>query len=180
VSSLICIAGGIASGKTTLAEALERALPDSVRLAFGDVVRSRAVAEGKELTRSNLQDIGLQLVAEGWQTFVNELLQALNGEPDVLIVEGIRHREAVGALRDRFPKRELLLVYLVVGNDQQRRRLAQIGETEGALDHNIEQDVDVLRAIADLVVQAEYPTDELVRLVRQRVDHSVGEVRVDL
>ena len=49
MSWLICIGGGIASGKTTLAKALKEALPDSVRLAFGDVVRLRALAEGRRV-----------------------------------------------------------------------------------------------------------------------------------
>lgn len=170
MSWLICIGGGIASGKTTLADALQAALPDSVRLAFGEVVRRRVFAEGREPTRQNLQDTGSQLIAEGWLAFVCELLRYLKSDPEVLIVEGVRHREAVDKLHDRLPMRELLLIYLEVGSDQRRQRLAQIGEAEGALDHDVERDVSALSATADLIVTTEQPTDELVRIVRQRVE----------
>lgn len=172
MSWLICISGGIASGKTTLASALAAALPDSVRLAFGDVVRRRVVAEGCEPTRRNLQDTGLQLIAEGWQVFVNELLKYIKGDPEVLIVEGIRHREAVDALRNRLPTREFLLVYLEVSNDQRQQRIAQTGDTDDALDHEVERDVDVLCSTADLIVRSEQPIDELVQLVRERIEGS--------
>lgn len=170
MSWLICIGGGIASGKTTLAKALKEALPDSVRLAFGDVVRLRALAEGREPTRQNLQDAGLRLIAEGWPAFVNDLLRHFKNDPEVLIVEGIRHREAVDVLHERLPMRQLLLVYLEVGGDQRRKRLAQIGEAERILNHDVERAVSALRTTADLVLSTDQSTDELVRLVHQLVE----------
>lgn len=170
MSWLICIGGGIASGKTTLAEALQATLPDSEWLTFSEVVRRRVLGEGRELTRQNLQDAGLQLISEGWSSFIDELLRYVKGEPEVLIVEGIRHQEAVDALQGRLPMRELLLVYLDIDRNQRRQRLAHIGEAEGALDHQVERDVNALRATADLVVAGEQPTDEIVWLVRQRVE----------
>jgi dephospho-CoA kinase len=170
VSWLICIGGGIASGKTTTAEALQASLPGSARLAFGEVVRRRVLGEGREPTRQNLQDTGLQLIAEGWPSFIDELLRYVEGEPEFLIVEGVRHQEAVNALHDRLPTRELLLVYLEVDCDQRRQRLAHIGEANDTLDHDVERDVSALRTTADLVVTTEQPTDELVQLVRQRVE----------
>lgn len=167
---LICLGGGIASGKTTLAEALQVTLPSSARLAFGDVVRRRALTAEREPTRQNLQEIGLQLIAEGWPTFVDDLLSDLTSDPKVLIVEGIRHREAVDALTERLPTRKLLLIYVEVDSDQQRQRLAGLGEAEGAIDHEVERDVGDLRATADLVVSTEQPVEELVARVRQVIE----------
>jgi dephospho-CoA kinase len=170
VTWLICLGGGIASGKTTLAEALQVALPGSARLAFGDVVRRHALTAECEPTRQNLQDMGLQLIAEGWSLFVNDLLSGLTSDPEVLIVEGIRHQEAVDALTEQLPTRKLLLVYLEVGSDQQRQRMACLGETEGATGHDVERNVDDLRATADLVVSTGQPVEELVASVRQIVE----------
>ena len=83
---LICLSGSIASGKTTLAEALQVAFPCSARLAFGDVVRRRVLIAKREPTRRNLQDMGLQLIAEGWSPFVDDLLSDFTIDPEVLIV----------------------------------------------------------------------------------------------
>jgi hypothetical protein len=170
VTWLICLSGGIASGKTTLAEALQVAFPGSARLSFGDVVRRRALAAECEPTRQNLQDMGLQLIAEGWPLFVNDLLSGLTSDPEVLIVEGIRHQEAVDALTERLPTRKLLLVYLDVGSDQQRQRMACLGETEGVTGHDVERNVDDLRATADLAASTEQPVEELVARVCQIVE----------
>lgn len=167
---LICLGGGIASGKTTLAEALQVALLGSARLAFGDVVRRRALAAEREPTRQNLQDMGLQLITEGWSTFVDDLLSDLTSDPEVLIVEGIRHQEAVNALTERLPTRKLLLIYLEVDSHQQRQRLACLGEDEGATKHDVERDVGDLRATADLIVSTQQPVEELVATVRQIVE----------
>lgn len=167
---LICLAGGIASGKTTLAEALQGTLPSSARLAFGDVVRRRALTAERELTRQNLQEIGLQLIAEGCSTFVDDLLSDLISDPEVLIVEGIRHQEAVDALAERLPTRTLLLIYLEVNSDQQRQRLAGLGEAEGVIDHEVERDVGDLRAAADLILSTARPVEELVARVRRMVE----------
>lgn len=167
MSWLICLSGSIASGKTTLAEALEVAFPCSARLAFGDVVRRRVLIAKCEPTRRNLQDMGLQLIAEGWSQFVDDLLSDLTTDPEVLIVEGIRHQEAVNALTERLPTRKLLLIYVEVGREQQRQRLARLGETQGATMHDVERDVDLLRSIADLVVSTEQPVDKLVDRVCQ-------------
>jgi hypothetical protein len=88
----------------------------------------------------------------------------------VLIVEGIRHREAVDVLHERLPMRQLLLVYLEIGGDQRRKRLAQIGEAERILNHEVERAVSALRTTADLVLSTDQSTDELVRLVHQLVE----------
>lgn len=167
---LICLSGGIASGKTTLAEALQVAFPGSALLSFGDVVRRRILTAKREPTRQNLQEMGLQLIAEGWSTFVDDLLSDLTSDPEVLIVEGIRHQEAIDALSERLPTRKLLLIYLEVCEDQQRHRLACLGETEGALSHDVERDVGDLHATAGLVVSTEQPVEELVVRVRQIVE----------
>jgi dephospho-CoA kinase len=159
---LICLAGGIASGKTTLAGALHAALPDSALLAFGDVVRRRARAAHSEPTRQDLQDTGLRLIGEGWPAFVNELLLEFEGDSSVLIVEGVRHREAVDALRERLHKRRLLLIYIEVSYDQRRERLTRRAESEQALIHDVERDVESLHAIADLVVGTHQPLEDLV------------------
>lgn len=170
---LICLGGGIASGKTTLAEALQMVFPGSARLAFGDVVRRRVLTAKREPTRQNLQDAGLQLIAEGWSLFVDDLLSDLASDPEVLIVEGIRHQEAVDALTGRLPTRKLLLIYVEVGSEQRRQRLACLGENESVIGHDVERDVGGLRATSDLVVSTEQPVEKLVDQVCQIVECQV-------
>jgi len=176
VNWLICIAGEVASGKTALAAALHAALPGSVRLAFGDVVRRRAAAAGLVPTRRNLQDVGLQLIAAGWTAFVDELISGLDDGPgddlDVVVVEGIRHQEAVDALRERLRPQQCLLVYLNITDEQRRQRLAARVEAESSLRHEVEQHAAALRDTADLVLSGTQPADVLVRQVLERLPNT--------
>lgn len=168
---LICLAGCIASGKTTLADALHAALPGSVRLAFGDVVRRRASAVRRDPTRQELQETGLQLIREGWPAFIDELLSGLECDPPTLIVEGVRHREAVDALREYLPEWRLFLVYVEAPDDQRRQRLVQRAEQEQALSHEVERGVEALRAVADLMLPSDRPADELVARIQRQLNY---------
>jgi dephospho-CoA kinase len=138
VSALICLAGGIASGKTTVTQELAVALPNCSVRSFGDVVRSQARAEGLPLDRATLQAIGLRLIAAGWCAFVDELVAELPPDAEVLIVDGVRHREAVDELRRRFPDAALRLVYLYADEATVRARLHERGDEPAALLHQVE------------------------------------------
>lgn len=62
MKAVICLSGGIASGKTTVAHALAEHFPSVAVRSFGDVVRNQARSQGKVLDRATLQAVGLSLV----------------------------------------------------------------------------------------------------------------------
>ena len=153
--SMLCLAGGIASGKTTLARGLHEAVPGSGVVSFGDVVRRRVAELGLSQDRASLQRVGEQLIAAGWSTFVAALLRDVEPGSNLLIVDGVRHVEALDALRAAVPQVPQRLVYVAVEEAVQRRRLAARGESVEALAHPMEQNLDTLRARADLVVASD-------------------------
>lgn len=91
---MVCVAGEIASGKTTFARGLAEAIPDSHVRSFGDVVRREAQYRAMSSERESLQAVGLQLIEAGWPSFVDKLLSDLPSDISTLVVDGIRHREA--------------------------------------------------------------------------------------
>src|SRR5437763_1046014 len=106
---LLCLAGEIASGKSTLANGLVAARPNAARVGLGDVARRRLADACLELRRPNLQDMGERLVAEGWPEFVALVAAEVKADPEALIVDGIRHVAALDALRAQFPHRKSAL-----------------------------------------------------------------------
>jgi dephospho-CoA kinase len=152
VTTVVCLAGGIASGKTTLAHALTERWPNSSVRSFGDVVRRRARAEGLPLDRSSLQEVGLRLIAEGWPAFVGQLLADLPPDTDLLIIDGVRHSEAVDALRQRLPDCAFLVAYLQADQAAIQSRLAQRGESDGAPAHPVEASLPEVARLADVVI----------------------------
>lgn len=138
VRAVVCLAGGIASGKTTVAQALVTMWPNASMRSFGDVVRRRVRAAGLSVERATLQDTGLRLIAEGWAVFVDELVVDLPLDADVLIVDGMRHVEAVEELRRRFPEVPVGLIYLRADEASVRERLGVRGESREMLGHQVE------------------------------------------
>jgi molybdopterin-guanine dinucleotide biosynthesis protein len=167
--AIICIAGGIASGKSTLAEALVGHLQNAAVRSFGDVVRNRAREEGRPLDRATLQDVGLSLIGDGWPSFADALLEDLPQPVDYLVVEGVRHREAVDEIASRHLSEKLLTVYLQVDHPVQSTRQQGRGEPLIASEHPVESSLDQARAAADLIIDGSRPTQDIVSEVVRRL-----------
>jgi dephospho-CoA kinase len=170
VNTIICLAGGIASGKTTLAQALIDRWPDSAIRSFGNVVRDRARADGLPLERASLQQVGARLIAQGWRAFCDRLLADFPTELDVLIIEGIRHAEPVYDLRRRYPAAPVYVVLLRPPPEVVARRLAKRGETTGVRDHTVESEAEHVAMLADLIVDTTRPVTETVEEVHHLIN----------
>jgi dephospho-CoA kinase len=159
--AVICLSCGVASGKTTVAQALAKHLPNAAVRSFGDVVRHRARSQGKPLDRATLQAVGLALVDAGWQSFVDALLDDAPQSISVLIVEGIRHFEAVEELRRRHLSDTFLTVYLKVEAQVQEKRLKERGESLASRGHAVESFLPQVEAGTDLVINGALPPSEI-------------------
>lgn len=173
--SIICVSGRIASGKTTVAQALAATWPNSSVRSFGDVVRRRAENEGLSVDRATLQELGLRLVAQGWPVFVSELLNDLPSDTDVLIVDGVRHVEPTVELRQRFPTLPVRLVFLDADDVTVCQRLAARGESTNALAHAVESDLQRVAMVADLVVGTSQPIANVVARIVGQMNPSTHE-----
>jgi dephospho-CoA kinase len=165
---VLAFSGKIASGKSTLSAEVAKAL-DWKRASFGEYVRIVAKSLGLEPSREVLQDIGASLVKNP-EEFCRAMLAHYgwqSGEP--LVIDGVRHREIMEALRRIVAPLELRLVYLDISDEQRRERLVReedvgpdkISKVEA---HPTEKQVsEVLPGIADLRVSADRPVADLVR-----------------
>jgi dephospho-CoA kinase len=165
MTAVVCLSGEIASGKTTVAQALAEQLSDVAVRSFGDVVRNRARSQGKPLDRATLQATGLELVAAGWKSFVDALLEDVSPSVSVLVVEGIRHREAIEELQRRFSGDSFVTVFLKLEPAAQRNRLERRGESLAGRDHAIEASLPEVEALADLVIDGAQPLLNTMRTI---------------
>jgi dephospho-CoA kinase len=161
VKAIICLSGDIASGKTTVAQALAERFPSVAVRSFGEVVRQQARRQGKSLGRATLQAVGLSLVQAGWPAFVDALLEDVPQSFDVLIVDGIRHVEAVDELRRRHVSGRFLTVYLTVAPATQEQRLRERGESLSSRGHIVESSLPEVEASADVVIDSMLPLAEI-------------------
>lgn len=166
--AVICVAGGIASGKTTLAQTLAATWLNSSVCSFGDVVRRHTQAAGLLLDRSTLQETGLRLIASGWSTFVDELLVDVPSDVHVLVVDGVRHVEPVNELRRRFSHALVSVVYLMTDETTLRRRFAERHEPYDTRRHHVESSLEAVAAIADLTIDTCLPPETIEIIVRKK------------
>lgn len=173
----IGISGGIGSGKTTLAEDLARAL-NCPLVSFGRYVKAVAAERGLGTDRETLQALGEALIAEqGWNGFVRSALASAGWASGDVVVEGIRHKEVVGALREALASVPFCHVFVEATTEARAERVEEReGITAASLarleQHSTERQVSSLRDAADLLVRGDaLPADnvqQVLKYVRSR------------
>ena len=166
---VLSFAGSIASGKSTLSIEAASSLGWS-RISFGDYVRTVARRQGLGESRKVLQAVGASLINQGMEQFCRSVLAQVNwefGQP--LVVDGIRHAEAIDTLRRLVAPLELVLVFIAANELTREARLIHRGlnhhERQQQIEaHSTEVQVQtVLPGIADLTVDSTQKTEELVK-----------------
>lgn len=174
-SATICFAGRIGSGKTTISGAVADSL-NWPRVSFGDYVRMIAKNRGLDSdSRDTLRTVGEQLIStEGWDRFCKNVLDYGGWIPGSgVVVDGIRHAEALANIRritDRVPT---FLVFLDLGTSDVFTRARQAGKGIGGCGvpehHSTEsQVIEVLPSLADIVLSSDDPIDDLVGYVKAK------------
>lgn len=166
VNPVIGLSGQLGSGKSSLASILaERS--SWQRAAFGDYLRHLANQRGLETDRVSLQQLGEEQIALGWDAFCSAVLNHFEWRPGRgLVVDGIRHVDAVRTLNRLMYPQRLFLVHLAIDEEIRHGRLALRDGTQAFLmsveEHTTEADVkDALPRAADMVVDAARPVELL-------------------
>ena len=166
---IICLAGPRASGKSTTAKCLASFLGWR-SFSFGDYVRK--VAKERGLDPQDLlvlQNIGSELIEMGWDNFCQNLLTFYGYNNENVIIDGIRHVQAVNTLSSITQSR-VFLVYLDVPETVQNERIQHRyrGEYEGHENHDVEKQVkSEVREKADFIINAEIPPEEVTQSIIQ-------------
>jgi len=169
------VSGRIGSGKTTLAHALAERLACS-HASFGQYVRS--VAEGRRLDsedRRVLQDLGEELIAGGWESFCGAVLQSAGYSDGSVVVDGIRHTEAIDTMSRILDPLPWRLVAIDIDQGMRSKRLREGGidmdDVRRAEAHPNEREVDAVLRRADYTISGDLrideAADEVLRLLRE-------------
>ena len=167
-SIILAFSGGIGSGKTTLSKEVSTLL-NWKRISFGDYVRAVAIERGIDNnSREKLQELGESLIEKGWDAFCNGLLKKYQWKSDeCLVIDGIRHKEAIDTLRKiTFPSKVFLIFISLDFKNRQQRLLEngnkQINDLRRFDSHSTETQVSsVLSQTSDLILDGNMGIDEL-------------------
>jgi adenylate kinase family enzyme len=146
----LALSGDMASGKSSVASLLSARYGYAIG-SFGQLIRREAKRRHLGQDRRTLQALGQELLADlGAVGLVDELLATVQ-EP--VVIDGVRHIEVLAALRERLP--ELLACYLSASAGTLDERWSDRGDDCDRVEasrHATEQELDALRAGADIVL----------------------------
>lgn len=173
-SLILTFSGPIGSGKSTLSMGVAQSLGWKYA-SFGDYVRELASQRGVGKSREALQHLGASLIEEeGWDNFCRSVLAQVDwAAGQHVVLDGIRHVEALDSLREITKPSELFLVSIALSELELEARqsrgevfenLRQIGS------HSTEEQVNsLLPQRADLLVDGRRRVEDLVNEVVQWV-----------
>lgn len=172
---VITVSGRIASGKSTLANALVSATGWAAA-SFGAYVRSVATQRGLCTDRATLQAVGSELVQVGEESFVTDVFRSAGWQPGhPAVIEGIRHLSVLGAIRIVVAPLPVYHVHVTVGEAERSARVASRPECDRGVqlvdDHETERDARsgaALQDAADYIADgAANPAVQAAELIRR-------------
>lgn len=162
---IFAFSGKIGSGKTTFSKSFAEQI-NANYASFGDYVREIAKNEGLDVyDRSVLQQKGVELIQIlGWDKFCASVLACFEGcRKGHIVIDGIRHVEAVDALKRIFFGEDVYLILLEISDDQAvKRQIARSGHVASfaELNHSTEQSYAKLKEVASLCLDSNRCVDE--------------------
>lgn len=141
--------------------------------SFSDVVRREAHRRRLDPeSRETLQSLGSELIDQGWKKLCQAVLEDADWRGgEGLVIDGIRHVEALETLRVLVSPLPLFLVYVRIDERMRKARLLERnGYGEQRLrridQHETESQVKaVLAGVADLVVDGALPVEIATRKI---------------
>lgn len=163
---VIAFGGRIASGKSTISRLVASRL-DAPWVSFGDAVRMEARDRGIPTSRINLQDLGDELIAQGWDEFCELVVrQAPADRRDRLVVDGVRHLGAIDALSRWSAPARSVLIFVNTSRERRLGWLRERGVSEQAAlaadSHQNESELDAVETRADGHIENDGPVDDAV------------------
>lgn len=160
---IIAFGGASQTGKTTLGRRLA-AYCQCKFVSFGDYVRQKAQNGGlSNPTREDLQNLGQKLVKSGVSRFCQEVLDTVQfSSGGRLVIDGIRHTEALSAISQISRGQPIKLIYLYAPMKIREVRSQQHDGSQAlrAIDaHPVESQTVELRNSADFVLDASADLD---------------------
>ena len=178
----IGIAGGIASGKTTIAKELAEKYHLQY-ISFGNVLRNYCQRKHIIPSRKNLQHLGQDMITKyGEKGFMHWIIQnasAVSWEKGV-ILDGFRHQDVYQEFNQIFPNSILIFcdcsITTRIDRICYRDKISPV-EAKKIIEHSSEQKVNNLKNYADFVYTQENSLQSLVEYINSKIQKSLKDTQ---
>lgn len=151
--AVICIAGKVAAGKTTVASYLMDRY-QCQRYSVSDFLKDELRRRGStEMSRSNLQNLGEEYIRSGWDHFCHDFINFTHWDKKhPLIIDGVRHTEFLRALSLWAYPIPICCVYLSANAETIAKNISNRGSEDIDSSRLAEGDQSQLKDNSDLVI----------------------------
>ena len=181
MATWIGLSGPIASGKTTVACHLFR--QHGYQYArYSQVLARMLKAQGKAVSRRNLQELGEEVNQTMGGVGLTRLLVSELAAEATAVIDGLRHLSDVETLRRHNAR--FVLVYIHASDSIRRQRyeaawVAGAPSFDQACEHPVEREVALLESCADFVIDNNDSLETLFE-VMSRILSTLDEVSSDV
>ncbi len=178
----IGVAGVIASGKTTVTKAIAQNYSLQV-LSFGGVLREYCLRNSIIPSRSNLQNLGQNLITQlgqrGFMHWTMENASSISWKNGI-ILDGFRHKDVYKEFKFIFPNS--ILIFCDCPKDAQVVRICQRDkisprEAREIIEHPSEQDIKALQDSADFIFTPQDTPQKLIEWIANKTKISLTTVQ---
>ncbi|MDB4766750.1 hypothetical protein OAG71_03580, partial [bacterium] len=121
-TSLLGLSARMQAGKTTVSKAVALEM-QALRISFGSVVADEAEKQRLDITREVLQDLGESMVRADVYGFCQRVLDSKGWRKGMsIVVDGVRHKKVLLALREMVEPDYFGLMYLNIDRETQLKR----------------------------------------------------------
>ena len=151
------ITGKIASGKSILSNNLSELL-NTPTYSFSYYLRIKANKIGLNDNRTNLQNLGLDLIGQlGYEGFVYDFFDTIP-KSDTYIIDGVRHLDIYKVIKQI--SQNSILLFLDIPESIRVERIKKRDnidkeQIETILNHSVESGIDELKEYADYILNLE-------------------------
>lgn len=132
----IVIIGKICSGKSTLAKDFSKWLNIPIA-SFGGYLEKYSIQNGLPTTREALQDLGVKMINQDHERFLNSVISHTSSLPSKLIFEGVRHHVILEGIKKK--SKITFSIYLDVNEEV---RIDRFLKREKLIDSNSNAEID--------------------------------------
>lgn len=150
--NIILVAGKIGSGKTYWSDKIAEEY-NCDRASFSSYIKHLCKKEGLDITRSNLQDIGRNVVKNDLDKYIYYTLNYSNSRYKNIVIDGLRSVDVAKRVKELYINSRVTMIYINCTEEQRKINLKNRGENTTTADtDSMELEVINLAEISDYLL----------------------------
>jgi len=176
--TVIGIIGRISSGKSTKAKKICENYKAHI-MSFGKYLFDFSKERNLPTDRDSLQNLGEQFIAADSTKFFQDVLNSQPPLPEIIIIEGIRHKAIYDEIKRRCEKTIFAFIDVPIETryDWYRERKKEGDKEVSSLSdfkeidtHPVENEIDSLKILCDMIITSDWTNEQILASLDKKIE----------